>query len=81
MSNIEPHQERLPDIVRKRLKPMKDLTTIKKELIEWLDNNPPWVIPQHERPHALLTLSLLIDKIHDWGMKNRNHQEDLDKLQ
>ncbi len=74
-------EETPTDVVKRKLKPMKDLVQIRKELLEWLNKNPPFSIPQHERIHTILTLSLIIDKIHYWGDLNRNLEKDLEKLQ
>ncbi len=80
-------EETPSDIVKKKLKPTKDLTQLKEKLLEWLNTNPPFSIPQHERIHVVLTLSLIIEKIHEWGEVkkdwtdlNRNLRKDLDRL-
>ena len=76
-----PKEETPVDIVKKRLKPMKDLTQLKKELIEWLEKNPLLFIPQHEKGHVILTLSLIIDKIHEYGKIEKGHEANEHQLQ
>ena len=78
---VKSSKEETPsEIVKRKLKPTKDLTQLKNELIDWLNKNPALFIPQHERGHVILMLSLIIDKIHEWG-EVKDIRKDIEQLQ
>ncbi len=63
LSKISP---RYPDQIATRLAPGEEFTKIKKELIEWLKENPPQRIIQMDKMHIVLGMSLIMDKLIAW---------------
>lgn len=59
---------RLSDIVAAKLKPRQELTKIKDSLLDWLRQNHPHDMMLLDRGQIILTLSLMVDKINEWGI-------------
>lgn len=58
---------RFPDIIKARLAPGQEFIRIKKDLLDWLQENPSQRIIQMDKPQIVLGLSLIVDKINEWS--------------
>ncbi len=71
ISKISP---RYYDQVVKALAPSEEFSRIKNDLLAWLKKHPPESILQKDRFLTILSMSLIVDKLNEWGVK-ANHKQ------
>lgn len=58
---------RLSDVVEEKLKVATEFLQIKKELLDWLENNPAHTIINKDRLLIILSMTSIVNKLNEWA--------------